>query len=454
MAYVEDVLRRRQEAASAWRERYDPLAGISKQLLDIESQMQKKAQNEAEQKRQEELLGLKKSESQRLIEKYQAETRAAETDVEERRKAALALAAEREQRGKEWEARAAAQREEARRAEQEATRQSTARMLRGMLQGREQTAADVWGGARVGEMEKQYAKRLPGALAEGAPEDVAALEARLAGAQASAPAAVPGGVSMADVEEIASASGMSPDELLSLVQDMESEAEKGRAGLGLTEAKRKKEEEAAALLKRKGYPKPEKAVDTEVEQAKRRKVIAEASRAEFKAIRDKQIAEAGGFAVTDKVRETLKTRREAMIQRKAEVQRLKNLIKEYPDIDSYVGTVDQYITQIRAKFGEAKAAKIMSAFGKFFDRYRVTITGAAANPDELKNLLKNVPNMGDSLGAILGKIAEDDDYLGVQFDAVDAQLSTGDLRAADKILGITSGGTDQSKDPFASFAED
>jgi hypothetical protein len=431
MSYATDVLRRRQEFKEAFQKRYNPAEDVLATLAEIDKEAFRREQLTAQEKRDVERFGLEK---ERIV----AQTKKAEQD---RTASEMALAAQREARKAEFEARAARQREEARLKEQAEARKTGARTLYGRMTGLGQTARDIWGGTAVGDAEKDYATRMARTLAEGTAAEVAKMDEELAAMQAKAPKAVPGGMTMADVEELAGAFGMTPDEALSLADELRREEEARLAELGLTGAKTEQATAAADAMRRRGLLKPAKiqtAGEKTIEDAKNRKIIAEAARAEAKLERDRQIARAGGFAVTKEYGDKLKDRRNSMTSRKSESVRIKELVKKYPDLETYVGPIDQYVSEIRSKMGNEKAAEIMKALGTVFDNYRIAVTGAAAGPTELTMLLKRVPNIGDSLGAILGKLKDDDEYFDLQFRVIDSQLQSGDMRSADAVLGISS----------------
>lgn len=457
MSYVQDVLRRRQEAATAWRERYNPLENLSEQLLDIDAQMKKQAQAEAEQKRQDELFGLKKTESQRLVEKYEAERQRAESDIEEKKKAALALAGERELRGKEWEARAAAQREEARRKEQQAALETGARDVYGRLLAKGQTLRDVLSASGRDEAEKAYAKKMAGALAKdnGTPEQVARLEAELADTQKNLSKKIPGGLTAADIEELADAYNTSYGAMLAEVQRIDRESQESLAGLGLTgeQTERQKtlqeaDRALAALRARQGFPKPTNPAE-EADKAERRRLDLERVRLTNEKIK-LQTGELGGFRLTPQRLDKVQEARIAAVASRDGINSLRNLIKKYPNFESYTGPLDNAIAWAEQKFGaqSEEAAEIRATILGVFQAYKLIQTGQASGNAEMEMLANIMPKTSDMLPAIIGKIDAYDNLVMNQIQNWDLLLGTKDVRGADVRAGIA------GADPYAQYSED
>jgi hypothetical protein len=145
----------------------------------------------------------------------------------------------------------------------------------------------------------------------------------------------------------------------------------------------------------------------------------------------------GVFQLTESQRNKLQDRRTAVLDRATAAKGIRDLIAKYPDMDKYVGSIDQYISGVRAKLGSSAAAEILAALGRASDEYRTAVTGAAASDKEREMLESRVPNSGDTVAAILGKLAVDDEYFKNKFAIIDAQFQANDIRGADALLGIT-----------------
>jgi hypothetical protein len=434
MSYADNVLRRRQELNTAFRERYNPMESVVAALSEIDKQAKEDELRQAREKRDVEKYALEK-------ERILAQTEKLNTD---RTASEAALAAQREARKAEFEARAARQQEEARLKEQAEARKTGARTLRGMLQGRGQTARDVWGGVGVEEAEKAYAKRLPRALVEGTAEEVARMDEELAAIKERAPKKIPGGLTREEIEEVAGAFGMTFDEALSLVSDMEQEEKDRLEKMGLTGAKTEEALTQADWNRRRGRGTGKATTPEEAARKGRmaaleeRKAVADAARAEEKLERDRMAAGSNGvFQLTESQRNKLQDRRTAVLDRATAAKGIRDLIAKYPDMDKYVGSIDQYISGVRAKLGSSAAAEILAALGRASDEYRTAVTGAAASDKEREMLESRVPNSGDTVAAILGKLAVDDEYFKNKFAIIDAQFQANDIRGADALLGIT-----------------
>lgn len=422
MSYATDVLRRRQEFKEAFQKRYNPAEDVLATLAEIDKEAFRREQLAAQEKRDVERFGLEK---ERIV----AQTKKAEAD---RTASDMALAAQREARKAEFEARAARQREEARLKEQAEARKTGARTLYGRMTGLGQTARDIWGGTAVGDAEKAYATRMARTLAEGTAAEVAKMDEELAAMQAKAPKTVPGGMTMADVEELAGAFGMTPDEALSLADELRREEEARLAELGLTGAKTKKALEDAAAAARRGLPKPAKVLTPEEQQAAKEE-------AAYKKLRNERLrralSEKGGFVPTEEEVNKMQTARRQVVAAQASTNVLRQLMKTYPEFASYVGPVDGLINRVKAKFGanSKQASDIQSSINRVFQAYKVATTGAAAGVLEMEDLKNIMPKETDNFDAILGKLDAAERMAQTSVDAIDLVLDKMDIRAADPL---------------------
>lgn len=422
MSYATDVLRRRQEFKEAFQKRYNPAEDVLATLAEIDKEAFRREQLAAQEKRDVERFGLEK---ERIV----AQTKKAEAD---RTASDMALAAQREARKAEFEARAARQREEARLKEQAEARKTGARTLYGRMTGLGQTARDIWGGTAVGDAEKAYATRMARTLAEGTAAEVAKMDEELAAMQAKAPKAVPGGMTMADVEELAGAFGMTPDEALSLADELRREEEARLAELGLTGARTEQATAAAEAARRRGLPKPAKVLTPEEQQAAKEE-------AAYKKLRNERLrralSEKGGFVPTEEEVNKMQTARRQVVAAQASTNVLRQLMKTYPEFASYVGPVDGLINRVKAKFGanSKQASDIQSSINRVFQAYKVATTGAAAGVLEMEDLKNIMPKETDNFDAILGKLDAAERMAQTSVDAIDLVLDKMDIRAADPL---------------------
>lgn len=422
MSYATDVLRRRQEFKEAFQKRYNPAEDVLATLAEIDKEAFRREQLAAQEKRDVERFGLEK---ERIV----AQTKKAEQD---RTASEMALAAQREARKAEFEARAARQREEARLKEQAEARKTGARTLYGRMTGLGQTARDIWGGTAVGDAEKAYATRMARTLAEGTAAEVAKMDEELAAMQAKAPKAVPGGMTMADVEELAGAFGMTPDEALSLADELRREEEARLAELGLTGARTEQATAAAEAARRRGQPKPAKVLTPEEQQAAKEETT-------YKRLRNERLkralSEKGGFVPTEEEVNKMQTARRQVVAAQASTNVLRQLMKTYPEFASYVGPVDGLINRVKAKFGanSKQASDIQSSINRVFQAYKVATTGAAAGVLEMEDLKNIMPKETDNFDAILGKLDAAERMAQTSVDAIDLVLDKMDIRAADPL---------------------
>lgn len=425
MSYAQNVLRRRQEMERAFRERYNPMEDVVSALSEIDKETFRREQLAAEEQRSVEKYGLEK-------ERILAETEKLKQD---RSASEAALAAQREARKAEFQARAARQQEEARLKEQAEARRTGARTLYGMLTGKGQTARDVWGGSKLSEAEKAYAKRLPKALVEGTAEEVARMEEELAAIKEKAPKAVPGGMTMADVEEVAGAYGMTADEALSLADELRREEEARLAELGLTGAKTEKEKAAAEAARRKGIKGPPSAAQAakEVDEAFKRALSIQYEQLKIKE-KELKLGMGSGFTLTPEVLGNVQQARIAAKEAQSGMNALRALIKKYPDIETYTGPLDNMEAWIRQKFGAQgqQQAEVRSTIDQVFQAFKRIQTGAAAGNQEMADLKQIMPSTTDRLPAILGKMAASDNLVNKKVGYYDKLLSTRDIRAGDE----------------------
>lgn len=388
MSLADNILRRRQELEGAFRPRYNPMESVVSALSDIEQQAFKRQGEEAKRKMEAEKFGLEKTETEARTKQLQAQ---AEKEREDR----AALAEERRQRGLQWEAEAAARKQKTEQEKLDEAKKAVFEKAYGMIRG----------------------AGLPG------------------------PGATP--VSKKQLDELGSTVGLTGDEVLAGLEQIETERSKIGAELGLTGEKAKTEQaKQRELDRRRRAAATASAPDehkTRMQELADRKAMADTLRAEEKLARDRMASGAAGqFALTEGQRADLQKRRTAVLERATAAKGIRDLLAKYPDMESFVGTFDQYISSVRAKFGNKKAAEILSALGRASDEYRTAVTGAAASDKERAMLESRVPNAGDSVAAILGKLSVDDEYFKNKMSVIDGQLSANDIRGADAMLGITS----------------
>jgi len=421
MSYATDVLRRRQEFKEAFQKRYNPAEDVLATLAEIDKEAFRREQLAAQEKRDVERFGLEK---ERIV----AQTKKAEAD---RTASDMALAAQREARKAEFEARAARQREEARLKEQAEARKTGARTLYGRMTGLGQTARDIWGGTAVGDAEKAYATRMARTLAEGTAAEVAKMDEELAAMQAKAPKAVPGGMTMADVEELAGAFGMTPDEALSLADELRRDEEARLAELGLTGARTEQATAAAEAALRRGLPKPAKELTAEQEENAKEELA-------YKRLRNENLRRKlgqQGFVPTTSELEDLQESRRKIQAARASTNSLRQIMAKYPEFASYVGPVDGLISKVKSKFGanSRAASDIQSSIDRVFQAYKNATTGAAAGQLEMEDLKAIMPKTTDNFEAILGKLDSSDRISQTIVDQVDLILGKMDIRAADAL---------------------
>ena len=143
---------------------------------------------------------------------------------------------------------------------------------------------------------------------------------------------------------------------------------------------------------------------------------------------------------TAKITELQKKRGEVADMRAAS-RSLREILKKY-DVEDYVGPIDQIGSWISQKTGlqSRESAEVQSTIRRAFDRYRVAVTGAAAGVKEMADMAATVPNMGDRVDAIIGKL-DADDAVASQIEAgLDAVLGANDVRATPPKNGAPSAG--------------
>jgi hypothetical protein len=421
MSYAANVLRRRQEMERAFRERYNPMEDVVSALSDIDKEAFRRQQLTAEEERA-------KAEEKRSIERFglekiktEKETARLDRQEQEARDDRVALAEERRARGAKEAAREAAVRQKTKQEEEQRAAEIAAEQVFGKMQREGLTSKDIF-------RTKTMSDDLAGVVA----------------AHGGDTPAMKVGTTMNDIEDIADASGVPADVLMSMVQKIESDRAQMGADLGLLEAKTQKEKEAADALRRKGRGTGKTTTPEEAARKGRmasfeeRKAAADAARSEEKLVRDRMAAGSNGiFQLTESQRNKLQDRRTAVLDRATAAKGIRDLLAKYPDMDKYIGTIDQYISSVRAKSGDGAAAEILSALGRASDEYRTAVTGAAASDQERAMLADRVPNAGDTVASILGKLAVDDEYFKNKFAIIDAQFQANDIRGADALLGIT-----------------
>jgi hypothetical protein len=384
MSYATNILRRRQEMERAFRERYNPMEDVVSALSDIDKEAFRREQLMSEEERA-------KAEEQRRVERFGLEkikteketARLAREELEARDDRA-ALAEERRARGAEWAAREAAVRQKTKQEEEDAARKAVVEKGYGMMRG----------------------AGLPG------------------------PGATP--VSKSDLEELGAAVGMTADEVLSGIEQLESERSKLGAGLGLTGAQIEATKALERLRNRQGLPKPPKVLTPEEQQAAK-------ERATYDRLRNERLkralSEKGGFVPTEEEVNKMQTARRQVIAAQASTNVLRQLMNKYPDFKSYVGPVDGLINRFKAKFGanSREAAEVQSAINRVFQAYKVATTGAAAGVLEMEDLKNIMPKETDNFDAILGKLDAAERMAQTSVDALDLVLDKMDIRAADPL---------------------
>jgi hypothetical protein len=384
MSYADNVLRRRQEMERAFRERYNPMEDVVSALSDIDKEAFRRQQLTAEEERA-------KAEEKRSVERFglekiktEKETARLAREEQDARDDRAALAEERRARGAEWAAREAAVRQKTKQEEEDSARKAVIEKGYGMMRG----------------------AGLPG------------------------PGSAP--VSKKDLDELGATVGMTGDEVLAGIEQIETERAQMGAGLGLVEAKTEKEKAAAEANRRKNQPKPAKArTPEEIENAK--------EEAAYKRLRNERLkralSEKGGFVPTEEQVNKLQDSRKLIQQARAATNVLRQLMTEFPDFKSYVGPVDGLITKVKAKFGanSKEAAKIKSTIDRVFQAYKVATTGAAAGELEMEDLKNIMPKDTDNFEAIIGKLDSADLLAQTIVDQVDLVLDKMDIRAADPL---------------------
>lgn len=172
---------------------------------------------------------------------------------------------------------------------------------------------------------------------------------------------------------------------------------------------------------------------------KDRKLKAQADAAEIKATSEKKKADAAlslesippGFRIDDTTKRALQKARTDAVQTKAASQQIRALMKKYPDLESYVGPVDGAAGFIANKLGlsSKQGAEIASTIDRAFTAFKVAATGASAGIKEMADLENQVPNRGDSLAQIMGKLDAGDAIVAQGLTQIDAVLASGDVRA-------------------------
>lgn len=462
MSYADIVLQRRKELENAFRERYNPAEDVLSTLADIDKEMFRRKGIEAEQeraaaaeKRRAEMFGLEKSREEALAKKYEAE--AAQT-----REDRAALARERD-------ARAAAAREEARRKAEAAALEGGARDIYGRLVSKGQRTKDVLEGTRAQERRseletkrKEYADKMADAMARGDTAEVARLRSQIdAGTKESLGLKPPSGYTVSDIEEMAEAYGTSYGAMLAEVQRMEAEDEESRLKMGLTgeksESERALQEErraAAAKYGRQGWPKPVNPAE-EADKAERRRLDLERARLTNEKIK-LQTGELGGFRLTPQRLDKVQEARIAAVAARDGINSLRNLIKKYPNFESYTGPLDNAVAWAEQKFGaqSKEAAEIRATILGVFQAYKLIQTGQASGNAEMEMLANIMPKTSDMLPAITGKIDAYDNLVMNQIENWDLMLSTKDIRGADVRAGVKSKTTEPTgADPYAQYSE-
>lgn len=174
----------------------------------------------------------------------------------------------------------------------------------------------------------------------------------------------------------------------------------------------------AAEDKRNAPPSPMQEKKNEVLDLTLRKLRADVER------------EADPFAMS---KDEMKKRREEMVlvEKLDDSERaLRAVIAKYPEIEDYVGPVDNAWLTIKSKLGlsDEKAAEIRSAIGRAFDEYRVAVTGAAAGVQEMETMKQRIPDVGDTLPDIFGKMNAGRTAANAARERLVRMLETGSVR--------------------------
>jgi hypothetical protein len=169
MSYADILLQRRQDVEGAFRKRYNPAEDVLASLSDIDKQMRDASALKEKQRLESEKFNLEKT-------KTEAEVQRANAEANKIREDQLALARERD-------ARAAAEREAARRKAQEDALQVGAKDIYGRLLSKGQTMKNIIEASQAEERRnasearrKDYAQKMADAMAAGNSAEVARLK--------------------------------------------------------------------------------------------------------------------------------------------------------------------------------------------------------------------------------------------------------------------------------------
>jgi len=119
-------------------------------------------------------------------------------------------------------------------------------------------------------------------------------------------------------------------------------------------------------------------------------------------------------------------------------QTIRDLERQFPNINDYVGTVDSLLGKGASFFGlsSQEAEQVKSTIQQAFNEYKVAVTGAASSDKEMTSLLDTVPNMSDEWSTILGKAQASDNIASGKLRDIDAVLAAKDTRAYDPDFGV------------------
>jgi hypothetical protein len=442
MSYADILLQRRQDVEGAFRKRYNPAEDVLASLSDIDKQMQDASALKEKQRLESERFNLEKT-------KTEAEVQRANAEANKIREDQLALARERD-------ARAAAEREAARRKAQEDALQVGAKDIYGRLLSKGQTMKNIIETSQAEERRnasearrKDYAQKMADAMAAGNSAEVARLKGLINEEVKSSLAEgkpTAGGYTEADIQEMADAHGVLYGTMLTELQRIDAENEASRANLGLTgqkslteQARQKELLAAAAKYNRQAQPKPVSPEDTEKKayEAEMRKIKLEQERLKKEKI-ENQIGAQSGFKLTPGQLERTQNARVTAVNARSGINDLRALVNKYPQIEDYTGPFDNLVSWAESKFGaqSKEVAEVRSAFGQVFQSYKLAQTGKAASDKEMSKLSDLMPSMTDSLPAILGKIDAYDGLIAGQIENWDLVLNARDIRAADKTPGV------------------
>jgi hypothetical protein len=372
MSYADLALQRRQLMDAAFRKRYNPLedtfselAAIDKETKkaqrDDEEYARKKKESEAESVRAEERLKLEKS-------RAQEESALRNLSAEKTRIGLINMPGE--QALKRYQSEALVKQREAQ-AAADAARQRV---------GEEKAARDAEDAAREAS------------LATG--------KARIAGMRAQ-------GMGYEDIRD--SASGDPALDRLddSDVQSILSQLE----GIDAETARKKGESDALIRMRNAQAARASRVAGPKV-QGEKEKWDTLYARLKAQA-KQKELGEARpGDLTTDAMNKEI-DRFNNMVAVDQSTRAIRNVIKKYPQIESYVGPIDDKLEWFFSKIGMSskEASEIRSMLTKELIAYRHAVTGAAASIPEMRQIASAVPTPSDRLPQIMAKLDASDEML-------------------------------------------